>query len=150
MPWTCFTALHRWTRSSQVHLCSSTGTSTLQICFPTATNRRIIWSLLVNSAAQRRPSHHLHFCSHDDVPNTFGISHVHLVLSHRHVLTQHIAFTSDNHLEFLSLTSWRRPSLCSWLCPKQEPRTLHRGFLSGMWAEIKTSHSCYVPHITSL
>jgi hypothetical protein len=31
------------------------------------------------------------------------------VLIHRHVLTQHIALTSDNHLEFFSLTSWRRP-----------------------------------------
>ena len=31
------------------------------------------------------------------------------MLIHRHVLTQHIALTSDNHLEFFSLTSWRRP-----------------------------------------
>jgi hypothetical protein len=111
-----------------VHLCSSTGTSTLQICFPIATNRRIIWSLLINSVvAQRRPSHHLHFYSHDDVPNAFGISHVHLVLSHRHVLTQQIAFTSNNHLDF-SLTSWRRPSLHSCLCLRQEPRTLLGAF----------------------
>jgi hypothetical protein len=36
------------------------------------------------------------------MPNTFGISHVHLVLSHRHVLTQQIAFAPDNHLEFFS------------------------------------------------
>jgi hypothetical protein len=42
-------------------------------------------------------------------PMFFGISHVHLVLSHRHVLTQQIALTSDNHLEFFSLMSWRRP-----------------------------------------
>jgi hypothetical protein len=33
---------------------------------------RIIWSFLVNSAAQRRLTHHLHFCSHDDAPNTLG------------------------------------------------------------------------------
>jgi hypothetical protein len=27
---------------------------------------------LVNSSAQRRLIHHLHFCSHDDAPNTLG------------------------------------------------------------------------------
>ena len=145
-----FTASHRWARSSHVHLCSSISMSALQIYFPTATNMRIIWSLLVNSAAQRRPSHHLHFCSHDDVPNTFGISHVHLVLSHKHVLTQQIAFPPDNPLEFFSLTSWRRSSLHSKLCPRLEPRTLLRGFLSGLYAERKASHSCYIPHLTGL
>jgi hypothetical protein len=66
------TALHRRTRSTHVHLYSSTSMSTLQIFFPTASHRRIIWSSLVNSAAQRRLTHHLHFFSHDDAPNTLG------------------------------------------------------------------------------
>ena len=72
MSYLWFTALYRRTRSSHVHLCSSTGTSTLQIFFPTASHRSIIWSLLVNSVAQRRLIHHLYFCSHDDAPNTLG------------------------------------------------------------------------------
>ena len=53
-------------------MCSSTDTSTLHIFFPTASHRRIIWSLLVNFVVQRRLIHHLHFCSHDDAPSTLG------------------------------------------------------------------------------
>jgi hypothetical protein len=40
--------------------------------FPTASHRRIIWSFLVNSTAQRRLTHHPHFCSHVNAPNTLG------------------------------------------------------------------------------
>jgi hypothetical protein len=72
MSYLWLTVLHRRTRSTHVHLCSSTGMSTLQISFPTASHRRIIWSFLVNSAAQRRLTHHIHFYSHDDAPNTLG------------------------------------------------------------------------------
>jgi hypothetical protein len=55
-----------------MHLYSTIVMSALQICFPIATDRRIIWSLHINSdAAQRRPSHNLCSYSHDDVTNAF-------------------------------------------------------------------------------
>jgi hypothetical protein len=113
MSYLWLTALHRRTRSSHVHLCSSTGTSTLQIFFPTASHRRIIWSLLVNSAAQRRLIHHLHLCSHDDAPNTLGF----------HTFTLCSATGTSNSTDRLShwiiiwsssqLSEWRRSSLRS-------------------------------------
>jgi hypothetical protein len=66
--------------------------STLQILFPTASHRRIIWSFLVNSVAQRRLTHHLHFCSHDDAPNTLGF----------HTFTLCLATSTSNSLDRLS------------------------------------------------
>jgi hypothetical protein len=113
MSYLWLTALHKRTRSSHVHLCSSTGTSTLQIFFPTASHRRIIWSFLVNSVAQRRLIHHLHFCSHDDAPNTLGF----------HMFTLCSATGTSNSADHIShwiiiwsysqLSEWRRSSLRS-------------------------------------
>jgi hypothetical protein len=113
MSYLWFTALHRRTRYSHVHLCSSIGTSTLQIFFPTASHRRIIWSLLVNSVARRRLIHHLHLYSHDDAPNTLGF----------HTFTLCPTTCTSNSTDFLShwiiiwsssqLSEWRRSSLCS-------------------------------------
>jgi len=113
MSYLWFTALHKRTRSSHIHLCSSIGTSTLQIFFPTASHRRIIWSLLVNSATQRRLIHHLHFYSHDDAPNTLGF----------HTFTLCSATGTSNSTDRLShwiiiwsssqLSEWRRSSLRS-------------------------------------
>jgi hypothetical protein len=113
MSYLWFTALHRRTRSSYVHLCLSTSTSTLQIFFPTNSHRRTIWSLLVNSAAQRRLIYHLHFCSHDDAPNTLGF----------HTFTLCSTIDTSNSTNRLShwiiiwissqLSEWRRSSLRS-------------------------------------
>jgi hypothetical protein len=113
MSYLWLTALHRRTRSSHVHMCSSTGTSTLQIFFPTASHRRILWSLLVNSVAQRRLIHHLHFCSHDDAPSTLGF----------HTFTFCSATGTSNSTDRLfhwiiiwsssQLSEWRRSSLRS-------------------------------------
>jgi hypothetical protein len=50
------------------------------------------------------------------------------VFSHRHVLTQQIALTSDNHLEFFSLTSWRRPYTFLALVPSWNHEPFIRGF----------------------
>jgi hypothetical protein len=132
MSYLLFTALHRRTRSSQVHLCSSTSTSTLQIFIPTASHRIIIWSLLVKSSSQRRLIHHLHLFSHEDAPNTLGF----------HTFTLYSATCTSNSTDFLShwiiiwsssqLSEWRRSSLCSYLCLRKEPRTLFRGFLPGL------------------
>ena len=113
MSYLWLTALHRRTRSSHIHLCSYTGTCSLQIFFPTASHRRIIWSLLVNSTAQRRLIHHLHLCSHDNAPNTFGF----------HAFTLCLAKGTSNSTNCLShsiiiwsssqLYEWRRSSLRS-------------------------------------
>jgi hypothetical protein len=113
MSYLWLTALHRRTKSSHVHLCSSTGTSTLQIFFPTASHKRIIWSFLINSTAQRRLIHRLHLCSHDDAPNTLGF----------HMFTLCSAIGTSNSTDCLShwiiiwsssqLSKWRRSSLRS-------------------------------------
>jgi hypothetical protein len=54
-------------------------------------------------------------------PTLFGIS-----------LTQQIALTSDNHLEFFSLTSWRRPYTFLAPVPGWNHEPFIRGFLSGL------------------
>ena len=54
-------------------------------------------------------------------PTLFGIS-----------LTQQIALTSDNHLEFFSLTSWRRPYTFLAFVSGWNHEPFIRGFLSGL------------------
>jgi hypothetical protein len=66
--------------------------TTLQIFFPIASHRRIIWSFLVNFVAQRRLTHHLHFCSHDDAPSTLGF----------HLFTLCLATSTSNSSDHLS------------------------------------------------
>ena len=60
---------------------------------------------LINSAAQRRLIHHLHFCSHDDAPNTLGFHTFTLCLargtSNSTDLLSH-CFTHENHMDFFS------------------------------------------------
>ena len=118
MSYLWFIALHRRTRSSHVHLCSSTGTSTLQIFFPTASHRRIIWSLLANYVAQRRLIHHLHLCSHDDAPNTLGF----------HMFTLCLATCTSNSTDRLShwIIIWSSSQLSEW-----RRSSLHSNFVSG-------------------
>jgi hypothetical protein len=57
---------------------------TQQISFLTALHRRIIWSSSSQLSAQRRLIHRLHLCLITMHP-AHGNSHVHLVLSHRHI-----------------------------------------------------------------
>jgi hypothetical protein len=60
---------------------------------------------LVNSYAQRSLIHHLHFCSHDDAPNTLGFHMFTLCsatdTSNSADLLSHCV-TKENHLEFFS------------------------------------------------
>jgi hypothetical protein len=60
---------------------------------------------LVNSSAQRRLIHHLHFCSHDDAPRTLGFHTFTLCsatgTSNSADLLSHCV-TQENRLEFLS------------------------------------------------
>jgi hypothetical protein len=68
---------------------------------------------LVNSVAQRRLINHLHFCSHDDAPNTLGF----------HTFTLCSTTITSNSIDPLShwiiiwsssqLSEWRRSSLHS-------------------------------------
>jgi hypothetical protein len=60
---------------------------------------------LVNSSAQRRLIHHLHFCSHDDAPSTLGF-HTFTLCSATGTSNSadHLSHyvTQENHLEFFS------------------------------------------------
>ena len=73
-------------------LCSSIGTSTQHIFFPTASHRRVIWSSSSQLSTQRRLIHRLHLCLITMHP-AHGNSHVHLVLSHRHVQLRRSPFS---------------------------------------------------------
>jgi hypothetical protein len=67
--------------------------------------QEIYLEFIVNSSAQRRLIHHLHFCSHDDVPNTLGFHMFTLCsatcTSNSTYLLSHCV-TQENHLEFIS------------------------------------------------
>jgi hypothetical protein len=104
---------------------------------------------LVNSSAQRRLIHHLHFCSHDDAPNTLGF----------HTFTLCSATGTSNSTDRLShriiiwsssqLSEWRRSSLRSSSVSDRN----HTPFL-GAFSQVckleKVSHSCNDPHLTGL
>jgi hypothetical protein len=61
---------------------------------------------LVNSVAQRRLIHHLHFCSHDDAPNTLGF----------HMFTLCSATSTSNSVDHLShkIIIWSSSQLSEW------------------------------------
>jgi hypothetical protein len=104
---------------------------------------------LINSSAQRRLIHHLHFCSHDDAPNTLGF----------HTFTLCLATSTSNSTDRLShriiiwsssqLSEWRRSSLHSSSVSDRN----HVPFL-GAFSQVckleKVSHSCNDPHLTGL
>jgi hypothetical protein len=104
---------------------------------------------LVNSVSQRRLIHHLHLCSHDDAPNTFGF----------HTFTLWSATSTSNSTDRLShwiiiwissqLSEWRRSSLRSSSISGRN----HIPFL-GAFSQVckleKDSHNCNDPHLTGL
>jgi hypothetical protein len=61
---------------------------------------------LVNSPAQRRIIHHLHFCSHDDAPNTLGF----------HMFTLCSTTCTSNSTYFFShwIIIWSSSQLSEW------------------------------------
>jgi hypothetical protein len=107
------------------------------------------FEFLVNSAAQRRLIHHLHFYSHDDALNTLGF----------HTFTLCSATSTSNSKDRLShwiiiwsssqLSEWRRSSLRSSSVSGRN----HVPFL-GAFSQVckleKDSHSCNDPHLTGL
>jgi hypothetical protein len=104
---------------------------------------------LVNSAAQRRLIHHLHFCSHDDAPNTLGF----------HTFILWSATCTSNSTDRLShwiiiwsssqLFEWRRSSLRSSSVSGRNHIPFLRAFPQVCKVE-KDSHSCNDPHLTGL
>jgi hypothetical protein len=68
-------------------------------------NQESHMEFLINSSSQRRLIHHLHLCSHDDAPNTFGF-HMFTLCSSTCTsksvdhLSHHV--TQDNNLELFS------------------------------------------------
>jgi hypothetical protein len=103
---------------------------------------------LVNSTAQRRLIHHLHFYSHDNAPNTLGF----------HTFTLCSATGTSNSTDCLShwiiiwsssqLSEWRRSSLRSSSISGRN----HLPFL-GAFSHCKLekdSHSCNDQHLTGL
>jgi hypothetical protein len=104
---------------------------------------------LINSAAQRRLIHNLHFCSHDDALNTLGF----------HTFTLCSTTGTSNSADRLShmiiiwsssqLSEWRRSSLRSSFVSNRN----HVPF-SGAFSQVckleKVSHSCNDPHLIGL
>jgi hypothetical protein len=104
---------------------------------------------LANSAAQRRPIHHLHFCSHDDAPNTSGF----------HTFTLCSATGTSNSADRLfhriiiwsssQLSEWRRSSLRSSSISDRN-NVPFLGAFSQVCKLEKVSHSCNDPYLTGL
>jgi hypothetical protein len=104
---------------------------------------------LVNSVAQRRLTHHLHFCSHDDAPSTLGF----------HTFTLCSTTCTSNSADRLShriiiwsssqLSEWRRSSLrSSSVSDRNHIPSL--GAFSQVCKMDNISHSCNDPHLTGL
>jgi hypothetical protein len=104
---------------------------------------------LVNSSAQRRLIHHLHFCSHDDAPNTLGF----------HTFTLCSTIGTSNSTDRLSheiiiwsssqLSEWRRSSLRSSSVSDRN-HVPFSGALFQVCKLEKVSHSCNDTHLIGL
>jgi hypothetical protein len=104
---------------------------------------------LVNSFSQRRLIHHLHFCSHDDAPNTLGF----------HTFTLCSATGTSNSADLLShkiiiwsssqLFEWRRSSLHSSSVSDRN-HTPFSGAFSQVCKLENISHGCNDPHLIGL
>jgi hypothetical protein len=104
---------------------------------------------LVNSSTQRRLIHHLHFCSHDDAPNTLGF----------HTFTLCSATCTSNSADRLShriiiwnssqLSKWRRSSL-RFSSVSDRNHVPFLGAFSQVCKLEKVSHSCNDPQLTGL
>jgi hypothetical protein len=104
---------------------------------------------LINSYAQRRLIHHLHFYSHEDAPNTLGF----------HTFTLCSTTGTSNSVDHLShriiiwsssqLSELRRSSLCSKSVSDRN-HTPSLGDFSQVFKLENISHDCNDPHLTSL
>jgi hypothetical protein len=97
-------------------LCSSTGTSTQQIFFPTALHKRVIWISSSQLSAQRRLIHHLYLCLMTMHPTLWEFTRSPCAQPQTHP-TQQISFLSALHRRIIwsysQLSVRRRPSLHS-------------------------------------
>ena len=101
---------------------------------------------LINSSAQRRLIHHVHFFSYDDAPNTLGF----------HMFTLCSATGTSNSTDRLShrIIIWSSSQLSQWRRSSLRSRSIsdrnHVPFL-GAFSQVckleKVSHSCNDPHL---
>jgi hypothetical protein len=104
---------------------------------------------LINSVAQRRLIHHLHFLSHDDALNTLGFLTFTLcsatcTSNSTNRLSQRIIIWSSSQL-----SEWRRSSLRSRSISDRNHVSL-LGALSQVCKLEKVSHNYNDPHLTGL
>jgi hypothetical protein len=143
---------HCITQKNQIFTCSPVlvhrhihSTDLLSLCLTQENHLEF----LVNSAAQRRLIHHLHFCSHDDAPNTLGF----------HTFTLCLATGTSNSTDHRShwiiirrssqLSEWRRSSLRA-ISVSGRNHVPFLGDFSQVCKLEKDSHNCNDPHLTSL
>jgi hypothetical protein len=106
----------------------------------------------VNSSAQRRLIHHIHFCSHDDHPTLWDFTCSPCAQPHARPTLQ-IAFLTALHRRIIwsssQLSEWRRSSLRSNFVSDRN----HTPF-SGAFSQVcnleKVSHSCNGQHLSGL
>jgi hypothetical protein len=107
---------------------------------------------LINSSAHRRLIHHLHFCSHDDAPNTLGF-HTFTLCSATARPTQQISFLTALHRRIIwsssQLSVRRRPSLRSSSVSDRNHTPVSRAFSQVCKLE-NVSHSCNHQHLSGL
>jgi hypothetical protein len=134
-----------------VHLCSSTGTSTQQIFFPTTLHRRVIWSFS-STLCSGRLIHHLHLClmtmhlalwDFTRSPCAQPQARPTLQISFLTVLHRRIIWSSSQ------LFVRRRPSLCSSSVSGRNHTPLSRAF-SQVCVLDNVSRSCNHQHFHGL
>jgi hypothetical protein len=142
----CFTHENQiFTRSPMIVHMHIHSTDLLSQCL----TQNIHLEFLVNSAAQRRLIHHIHFYSHNDAPNTLGF----------HTFTLCSDTGTSNSIDRLShwkiiwsssqLFEWRRSSLWSNSVLGRN-RVPFLGDFSQVFKLEKDSHSCNDLHLTGL
>jgi len=107
---------------------------------------------LVNSSAQRRLIHHLHFCSHDDAPITLGFHTFTLCsatgTSNYVDLLSH-CITQENHLEFFS-TPCKEEAISTSCSVSDRNHTPLSDAFSQVCKLENISHSCNDQHLSGL
>jgi hypothetical protein len=136
---------------NHVHLCSSTGTSTQQIFFPTALHRRVIWSSSSQLSAQRRLIHHLHLCLMTMHPALWEFTHSPYAQPQARP-TQQISFLTALHRRIIwsssQLSLRRRLSLRSSSVSNKNHTPISRA-LSQVCVLENVSRSCNHQHSLS-
>jgi hypothetical protein len=125
-------------------MCSSTGTFTQQIFFPTPLHRRVIWSSSSQLSSQRRLIHHLHLCLMMMHPTLWEFTHPPCAQP-QECPTLHISFLTVLHRRIIwsysQLSIRRRLSLHSSSVSDRNHTPLS-GALSQVFVLENVSRSC--------